>query len=134
MPTYQYRCRQCDSRLEAVQSFTDSPLTECPSCGGVLRKVFSSVGVVFKGSGFYRNDNRVTSANGKSDAAAAKAEGAPESKTEVKTEVKGDSKTEAKAGSASESKSAATSAAKSDGKVAAKPSSRTEPSTTAKSA
>ncbi len=58
MPTYQYACTACDERLEAVQSFTDAPLTECPVCGGALRKVFSAVGVVFKGSGFYKNDSR----------------------------------------------------------------------------
>ena len=58
MPTYQYACTACDERLEAVQSFTDAPLTECPACGGALRKVFSAVGVVFKGSGFYKNDSR----------------------------------------------------------------------------
>ena len=58
MPTYQYACTACDHRFEAVQSFTDSSLTECPACSGNLRKVFSSVGIVFKGSGFYRTDSR----------------------------------------------------------------------------
>ena len=58
MPTYQYACTACDERLEAVQRFTDAALTECPVCGGALRKVFSAVGVVFKGSGFYKNDSR----------------------------------------------------------------------------
>jgi len=58
VPTYQYACTACDERLEAVQSFTDAPLTECPVCGGTLRKVFSAVGVVFKGSGFYKTDSR----------------------------------------------------------------------------
>ena len=58
MPTYQYACTACSERLEAVQSFTDAPLTECPACGGALRKVFSAVGVVFKGSGFYKTDSR----------------------------------------------------------------------------
>lgn len=61
MPTYQYACTACDERLEVVQSFTDDPLTECSSCGGRLRKVFSPVGVVFKGSGFYRTDSRASS-------------------------------------------------------------------------
>lgn len=60
MPTYQYRCTQCATDLEAVQKFTDSALTECPSCEGTLRKVFNAVGVVFKGSGFYRTDSRAT--------------------------------------------------------------------------
>jgi putative FmdB family regulatory protein len=58
VPTYQYACTACGERLEAVQSFTDAPLTECPACSGALRKVFSAVGVVFKGSGFYKNDSR----------------------------------------------------------------------------
>ena len=68
MPTYQYVCTSCEAPLEVVQSFSDPSLTECPACdGGRLRKVFSAVGVVFKGSGFYRTDNR---AGGKSGAAA----------------------------------------------------------------
>lgn len=58
MPTYQYRCTKCGHDLEAVQKFTDSALTECPTCSGQLRKVFNAVGVVFKGSGFYRTDSR----------------------------------------------------------------------------
>ncbi|GAA0501113.1 hypothetical protein Ade02nite_92280 [Paractinoplanes deccanensis] len=58
MPTYQYACTECGHQLEAVQSFSDPALTECPECHGKLRKVFNSVGIVFKGSGFYRNDSR----------------------------------------------------------------------------
>ncbi|MCE1177897.1 MAG: FmdB family transcriptional regulator [Micrococcales bacterium] len=58
MPTYAYACKQCDHRFEVVQSFSDDSLTDCPECGGTLRKVFNSVGVVFKGSGFYRTDSR----------------------------------------------------------------------------
>ena len=58
VPTYQYACTACDHRFDAVQSFSDASLTECPVCGGQLRKVFSSVGIVFKGSGFYRTDSR----------------------------------------------------------------------------
>ena len=58
MPTYEYLCQDCEQPLEVFQSFTDDALTECPSCGGVLKKVFGSVGVVFKGSGFYRTDSR----------------------------------------------------------------------------
>jgi putative FmdB family regulatory protein len=65
MPTYQYRCTACGHDLEAVQRFTDAALTECPNCGGSLRKVFNAVGVVFKGSGFYRTDSRNGAANGK---------------------------------------------------------------------
>lgn len=58
MPTYEYRCRECGEHLEVVQAFSDDPLTECPACGGLLRKLFNSVGISFKGSGFYRNDSR----------------------------------------------------------------------------
>jgi putative FmdB family regulatory protein len=61
VPTYQYACTECGHQLEAVQSFSDDPLTECPNCGGRLRKQFSAVGIVFKGSGFYRTDSRSTS-------------------------------------------------------------------------
>jgi putative FmdB family regulatory protein len=63
VPTYQYQCTECGEGLEAVQKFTDNALTECPSCGGRLKKVFSAVGIVFKGSGFYRNDSRRSSSS-----------------------------------------------------------------------
>jgi putative FmdB family regulatory protein len=61
MPTYEYRCKSCGEHLEVVQSFADDPLTECPACGGDLRKVFGSIGIAFKGSGFYRTDSRAAS-------------------------------------------------------------------------
>jgi putative FmdB family regulatory protein len=71
VPTYQYACTDCGDRSEAVQKFTDDPLTVCTVCGGKLRKVFSAVGIVFKGSGFYRTDSRsgsmVTADNGAKD-------------------------------------------------------------------
>jgi putative FmdB family regulatory protein len=67
VPTYQYTCTECGEPVEAVQKFTDAPLTVCTACGGRLRKVFSPVGIVFKGSGFYRTDSR----NGASAAAPA---------------------------------------------------------------
>jgi putative FmdB family regulatory protein len=74
MPTYQYRCADCSHDLEVVQKFSDAALTECPACAGTLRKVYSAVGVVFKGPGFYATDNRT---KGKSNAATS---------TETKTE------------------------------------------------
>ena len=58
MPTYSYACTECDDRFDVVQAFTDDTLTTCEKCSGRLRKLFNSVGVVFKGSGFYRNDSR----------------------------------------------------------------------------
>jgi putative FmdB family regulatory protein len=62
LPTYEYACTSCGHRLEAVQSFTDDPLTECPECGSALRKVYGAVGIVLKGSGFYKTDSRAASA------------------------------------------------------------------------
>ncbi|MEE2059758.1 FmdB family zinc ribbon protein [Rhodococcus artemisiae] len=58
MPTYSYACTTCDNKFDIVQSFSDESLTECPQCTGKLRKLFNSVGIVFKGSGFYRTDSR----------------------------------------------------------------------------
>jgi putative FmdB family regulatory protein len=94
VPTYQYACKECDHRFEAVQSFSDPSLTVCPQCSGTLRKVFSSVGVVFKGSGFYRTDSR--------DAAKSSTTATPE-KTETKTETKTESKPKSDTSSASSS-------------------------------
>ncbi len=64
MPVYEYACKSCGEHLEVAQSFKDDPLTVCPACGGPLRKVFGSIGIAFKGSGFYRTDSRAASANG----------------------------------------------------------------------
>jgi putative FmdB family regulatory protein len=98
MPTYQYRCTECSEDLEAVQKFSDAPLTVCPTCGGHLRKVFNAVGVVFKGSGFYRTDSRNGSANGERGES-----GSPEKKSGVET--KSPDKEPAGAGSASSTSS-----------------------------
>ncbi|MGH8792521.1 MAG: FmdB family zinc ribbon protein [Stackebrandtia sp.] len=88
MPVYQYTCTQCGHDLEARQSFSDGPLTDCPTCGedGALRKQFGSVGVVFKGSGFYRNDSRSSDSRqlAKNDSTA-KSDNA-ESKSQTKSE------------------------------------------------
>lgn len=64
MPTYQYACTECGHAFEQFQSFSDDALTECPACSGRLRKLFNAVGVVFKGSGFYRTDNRASTGSG----------------------------------------------------------------------
>lgn len=77
MPTYSYRCTQCNHAFDIHQAFTDDTLTVCPNCGGTLRKVFSPVGVTFSGSGFYRTDSRPAPSEGKS-----------ESKSETKSETK----------------------------------------------
>ena len=95
MPTYQYTCTECGEPLEAVQKFTDAPLTVCPACGGRLRKVFSAVGIVFKGSGFYRTDSRngataptpaASSSTSDSGSSNGSADKAAEKKTEKKAE------------------------------------------------
>jgi len=75
VPTYSYACTECDNRFDAVQAFTDDALTACPECSGRLRKLFNSVGVVFKGSGFYRTDSRESSKSSvKSDSASSSSE------------------------------------------------------------
>ncbi|RKR75131.1 FmdB family zinc ribbon protein [Frondihabitans australicus] len=64
MPTYSYRCTECGNAFDIQQSFSDASLTECPACGGKLRKIFSAVGVTFNGSGFYRTDSRASGTSG----------------------------------------------------------------------
>ncbi len=100
MPTYQYLCTECGDSLEVQQSFTDDALTVCPECNGRLRKVFNAVGVVFKGSGFYRNDSRstttsstpasTTSSSDSSSSSSSDSKPAP-AKTESKSPAKKDS-------------------------------------------
>lgn len=81
MPTYQYACTQCDHFFEVFQSFSEDSLTVCPECGGKLRKVFNAVGVVFKGSGFYKNDSRSSSSKTGSSKPSPAAASASESTT-----------------------------------------------------
>lgn len=69
MPKYEYACKACGEHIEVTQTFADAPLTECPRCGGPLRKVFSPPSITFKGSGFYRTDNRKRRTEPKTDAA-----------------------------------------------------------------
>lgn len=103
MPTYQYLCTDCGGQLEAVQKFTDDPLTVHDECGGKLRKVFSPVGIVFKGSGFYRTDSRDKSSS--SSATSSSASSKPDS-----------SKSDSASSSAAESKSSSSdSSSKSSG-------------------
>jgi len=102
VPTYPYACTACDHRFEQVQAFSDPSLTECPACGGRLRKVFSSVGIVFKGSGFYRNDARAGSGS-----SSEKASASSESSSSSESKSSGDTKTETKSTSDSGSSSTA---------------------------
>jgi len=74
MPTYAYACKQCGHRFDIVQSFSDAALTECPECGGTLRKQFGTVGVTFNGSGFYRTDSRSSGGAGGSTSTSSKSE------------------------------------------------------------
>ena len=98
MPIYTYRCENCGVQFEQQQSFTDSPLTRCPECNKkALRKVYTPVGIVFKGSGFYATDHR--SPSGQGNLAGKKNENKGES-GEIKSETKSESKTESKSDSA----------------------------------
>lgn len=81
MPTYSYRCTECDTAFDIHQAFSDDTLSECPTCGGKLRKVFSSIGVTFNGSGFYRNDSRSTTSSTEKAAAPATKAATPAAST-----------------------------------------------------
>jgi putative FmdB family regulatory protein len=111
LPTYQYACTVCDHAFEQFQSFTEDSLTECPECSGRLRKVFNAVGVVFKGSGFYRTDSRAASSAGDSSHShnGSHPEGHNGSKPEAsKSEsTKGDSSTKAGSSSSTSAKKTA---------------------------
>lgn len=89
MPTYSYACTECDNRFDIVQSFSDDSLTVCPACSGKLRKLFNSVGIVFKGSGFYRTDSRGGSSSVSESAGESKSDSS--TKTEIKTSSTSDS-------------------------------------------
>jgi putative FmdB family regulatory protein len=114
VPTYQYTCTDCGEPIEAVQKFTDDPLTVCAACGGRLRKVFSPVGIVFKGSGFYRTDSR----NGSVTADAKKDKQSGESKTTADSNGSGDKTDKAEKTTAKKSEPASTAAKSSGEKVA----------------
>ena len=108
MPTYQYACTACDHRFDAVQSFSDPSLTDCPVCSGRLRKVFSSVGIVFKGSGFYRTDSRSGAT-------------VPETKTETKSESKSESNGSAASSSSSSKESSSSTSSSSSSSSSSTP-------------
>jgi putative FmdB family regulatory protein len=105
VPTYQYQCTECGEALEVVQKFTDDALTVCPNCEGKLRKVFSAVGIVFKGSGFYRTDSRGGSSSSSSSS----------SSSAAKSESGSSSGAKSDGGSSSSSSSSSTSTSSSSG-------------------
>ncbi len=117
MPTYQYQCTACHEGFEVVQKFTEDSLTDCPSCDGRLKKVFSAVGIVFKGSGFYRNDSRNSSSSGSPAAAKSgdKADkgsgGADKGSADKGSDKSGSSDKKAGSGSSSSSAASTTSTA-----------------------
>jgi putative FmdB family regulatory protein len=98
VPTYQYACTECGEPLEVVQKFSDDALTECPACGGRLRKIFSPAAIVFRGSGFYRTDSRKSSS-----ATTASPPKEPAKKDDAKTETKSEAKKDSKSDSSSSS-------------------------------
>ncbi|CAN3130555.1 FmdB family zinc ribbon protein [Mycobacterium sp. smrl_JER01] len=98
MPTYSYACTECSNKFDVVQAFSDDSLTDCPQCDGRLRKVFGKVGVVFKGSGFYRTDSRES---GKTSASASSSNGSESSSSSAGSSSSGSSSS----GSSSSSKS-----------------------------
>ena len=108
MPTYQYACTDCGDRTEVVQKFTDDPLSVCTTCGGKLRKVFSPVGIVFKGSGFYRTDSRNGSTVPAADGSKEKDKSRNGSESSSKS---GDSSSASKSGSESSGSSGSSSSA-----------------------
>ncbi|MFI8928687.1 FmdB family zinc ribbon protein [Streptomyces sp. NPDC053474] len=105
MPTYQYQCTECGEGLEAVQKFTDDALTVCPNCDGRLKKVFSAVGIVFKGSGFYRNDSRGSSSS--SSPASSSSTSSSSSKSPASASSSSSSSSDSKASSTTSSSSSA---------------------------
>lgn len=110
MPTYEYRCRECGELLEVVQSFSDDPLTECPRCSGPLRKVFNSVGISFKGSGFYKNDSRSKSSSSSSSKSTSSSESSGSSSSSSDSSSSDSSSSSSSSGDSSSSKTPASTA------------------------
>jgi putative FmdB family regulatory protein len=109
VPTYSYACTDCDNKFDAVQAFSDDALTECPKCEGRLRKLFGKVGVVFKGSGFYRTDSRESSKSSSNGSSKSPSESSSSSST---SEKKSDStKSDSSSSSSSSSHSSSSTAA-----------------------
>src|SRR5438477_13050414 len=117
MPTYEYACKSCAQHLEVVQSFKDEPLRICPNCDGELRKVFSPIGITFKGSGFYKTDSRSSSST--SSKSSESSSGSSESSSSSKSESKTESKSESKSDSSSTKSDSSSSSSSSSGSKAA---------------
>ena len=123
MPTYQYACTECEHRFEVVQSFTDAALASCPECSGRLRKLYGAVGIVFKGSGFYRTDSRSNGSgpNGSASNGAGESKSTGESAKSKSNGESSGSKTAGESGGSSKS---------SESKASSSTSSTTKPTTT----
>ena len=115
MPTYEYVCTKCGEGLEAVQSFSDPPLTKCPACKGKLRKVFSAAGIVFKGSGFYKTDSRSGSKSSSKTSAAESTSGKESSTPAKESKTSSDSSSSSSSKGDSSSSSSGKSSSSSDG-------------------
>jgi putative FmdB family regulatory protein len=101
MPTYEYRCKACGEHVEVVQSFKDDPLTECPACGGPLRKVFGNIGIAFKGSGFYKTDSRTAAKSGSHASSSSTSESSSSSDSSSKSSSDSASKSSSDSGKSS---------------------------------
>ena len=112
MPTYEYACKSCGQHLEVVQSFKDEPLRVCPNCDGELRKVFSPIGITFKGSGFYKTDSRSSSSSSSKSSESSSSSSSESSSSSSKSESKSESsssKSDSSASNSSGSKAASAS-------------------------
>ena len=112
MPTYDYRCKDCGHSFETQQAFSDDPLTECPSCGGNLKKVFSAVGISFKGSGFYKTDSR--SGSSKSASTSAKSDSSKSESSSSSDSSSSSSSSDSKSSGSSDSSSSSSTSKSAD--------------------
>jgi putative FmdB family regulatory protein len=112
VPTYSYACTECDNKFDVVQAFSDDTLTECPKCDARLRKLFGKVGVVFKGSGFYRTDSRVAAKTASNGSSTGSESSSTSTSSEKKSDAgKSDSSSSSSSSSSSNSSSSSTAAA-----------------------
>lgn len=112
MPTYEYRCKDCSHQFDIVQAFSDDALTECPECGGTLKKVFGNVGISFKGGGFYKTDSRSGGSSGSSSSPSTSTDSSSSSdssSTSTKTESAGSGSTASSSSSSTSGSSTTTS-------------------------